>query len=303
MENQQFLSNTEIEKLKEQSENGELITFVHSENEMLNHFRRVYFPKTVNSKVLEYYDTLSITNKGIIGLVVEALSKGKEHQGANLHILLYCLSKDAEKGTKLTQAKIAQTSSKMYSTYSDYSTVGSYISKLKTHERIKSEGDFFHRLKNNLLFSDSLIKNGKGYIEIPKSGALEEYYSHPEFYKKHREVRVEKGKQEYYLVERTMREEWEEFLNYIGKPWNDFFDKHYCVINYTFGYLFLTRSNQKIVDDLIEALYVQQTEYEAKQNEYEKVLNESKDAQAVLYEIMLKNGGAKEIAPDEDPNE
>lgn len=274
-----------------EKKNGSFVTTSSEESEVKDHIRMLCFPD-MKSIVAEHYYLLSAKNQALVGKLVEKLSGNRDHQGFNFAAYLYWLAKADKSDAKLTQTIIAKYLAEIESTLPGSKRIESDISTWKRRETIIEQNYLFNCLKDNLLFSASLITNGVGCIEIVKPTIVSEYYKHPEFYHNHRKSVTDRHKITMeFLEDRTIRTELEEFAAYTGRKWEDLVDRKYCVINYTYRYTLLDESSRQLVDAFIEELYSQQKKYEDDLHTQQQKHTEEIQA---LYMQILKNGGVSE---------
>lgn len=296
------LSNDDYKIMK--SLKGGLIAVYNSEDEAKNHSRKLFIPDSQSRTAACYY-SLSDDLQAMICKLTNILTDGKEHNGFNLALYLQWLTKPdqkankpGDKANKLKQTTIAKSLVDMENESfiitsatnpTEEYDVASQISKLKRRQRIGEDTPVFQQLRDNLLFGAELIRKGFGPLEIPKTEIVEEYYKHPEFYKKHRKHAYDyKGHEREYLYHTTVKAELEKFAQYMGKTWDDIVDKYYCVVNFSAGYFFLDEFARKFVDDFISLLYRQLQETNVQFQElYLKILE---------HGINIRKGDFKAIA-------
>ncbi len=279
----------QMEQLESLSMYGDLVVFFNSKEEAENHVRQLYFGGK-SDPIAQHYQALNLRNKKAIEKMVATLSGGREHQGFNLQVYLYWVTKHTSDENKLRQIDYARQIVER-----DIAELKSYdIFELNTPTKMNHRlNDFKKTAKftnyalvpticDDLLVSEELILTGRGMVEDVKDEILQMFI---------RDTTFTKTLQRFPAL--SVREAYTEFAKHIGKTWDEIVDKEYVILNFTRGYEFLKKDAKELVDYMIEELYSQQVELE---EAHQKV-------EAAFFEQMLKNGGAKEIAPDEDPNE
>lgn len=279
----------QMAQLESLSMHGDLVAFFNSKEEAENHVRQLYFLGR-NDPIVQHYQALKPRNKKAIEKLVATLSGGREHQGFNLQVYLYWVTKHTSDENKLRQIDYARQIVER-----DIAELKSYdMYELNTPTKINHRLNDFKKtakfsndalvptLCDDLLVSKELILTGRGMVEDVKDEILQMFIGDTAFTKTLQRFPAP-----------SVREAYSEFAKHIGKTWDEIVDKKYVILNFTRGYEFLKKTAKELVDYMIEELYFQQMELE---EAHQKV-------EAAFFEQMLKNGGAVEIDPDEDPNE
>ncbi len=279
----------QMEQLESLSMYGDLVAFFNSKEEAENHVRQLYFWGR-NDPIAQHYQALNLRSKKAIEKLVATLSGGREHQGFNLQVYLYWVTKHSSDEYKLRQIdyarQIVKRNIKELIGYDE----SNKISPTEMNRRLKyfkktakiAKEELVPTICDDLLVGEELILTGCGMVEDVKDEILQMFISDTAFTKTLQR-----------LPAPSVREAYTEFAKHIGKTWDDIVNKEYVILNFTRGYEFLKKAAKELVDYMIEELYAQQLELE---EAHQKV-------EAAFFEQMLKNGGAIEIDSEDNPNE